>query len=247
VCCDLLFEGWDCPAVSAVGVMRPTRLRYRYTQMVGRGTRPCPELGKEDLLVVDFDWKASAAMRDLCALIDLYRDEEGETPVEREGYRRAKQKAEEMELSGERVEPEKLLDDARSWATQQTRLMITLSGRKARYFTDITEIDPVGVGKLLGVQLKAKYDLRADARCGPASQSQLNYLRMLGVGKIDPDRISKWGASKLITVLKKRQSEGHATPLEVARLIDGGMNPMVARTMKSSEIAQAQVQQEMWT
>lgn len=37
--CALYTEGFDCPAVSCVAVVRPTKSRALYTQMVGRGTR----------------------------------------------------------------------------------------------------------------------------------------------------------------------------------------------------------------
>lgn len=47
----LLTEGWDCPEVGCVMVLRPTKSRALYCQMVGRGTRPCE--GKTDLLVPD--------------------------------------------------------------------------------------------------------------------------------------------------------------------------------------------------
>lgn len=50
----LLTEGWDCPAVDCVIVLRPTKVRSLYSQMVGRGTRLAP--GKKDLLLLDFLW-----------------------------------------------------------------------------------------------------------------------------------------------------------------------------------------------
>jgi superfamily II DNA or RNA helicase len=50
----LLTEGWDCPSVDCVVVLRPTKVRSLYSQMVGRGTRLFP--GKEDLLLLDFLW-----------------------------------------------------------------------------------------------------------------------------------------------------------------------------------------------
>lgn len=50
----LLTEGWDCPSVNCVVVLRPTKVRSLYSQMVGRGTRLYP--GKEDLLLLDFLW-----------------------------------------------------------------------------------------------------------------------------------------------------------------------------------------------
>lgn len=50
----LLTEGWDCPSVDCVIVLRPTKSRALYTQMIGRGTRLCK--GKDHLLVLDFLW-----------------------------------------------------------------------------------------------------------------------------------------------------------------------------------------------
>ena len=42
----LLTEGWDCPSVNCIVVLRPTKVRSLYCQMVGRGTRLSPETGK---------------------------------------------------------------------------------------------------------------------------------------------------------------------------------------------------------
>ena len=50
----LLTEGWDCPSVDCVVVLRPTKVRSLYCQMVGRGTRLSP--GKDHLLLLDFLW-----------------------------------------------------------------------------------------------------------------------------------------------------------------------------------------------
>ena len=50
----LLTEGWDCPSVDCVVILRPTKVRSLYCQMVGRGTRIYP--GKDHLLLLDFLW-----------------------------------------------------------------------------------------------------------------------------------------------------------------------------------------------
>jgi superfamily II DNA or RNA helicase len=63
VCCDLLTEGWDEPQVACVVVCRPTKKRNRYAQMIGRGTRPHPDSGKVDCLVIDFAWEDHVAAR----------------------------------------------------------------------------------------------------------------------------------------------------------------------------------------
>src|SRR5262249_5562307 len=50
--CDILNEGWDCPAVEVLLMARPTLSRVIYLQQLGRGTRKA--LGKECLIVFDF-------------------------------------------------------------------------------------------------------------------------------------------------------------------------------------------------
>ena len=47
-------EGWDEPSADCICVLRPTKVRSLYVQMVGRGTRLSP--GKQDVLLLDFLW-----------------------------------------------------------------------------------------------------------------------------------------------------------------------------------------------
>lgn len=58
----LLTEGWDCPCVDCIVILRPTKIRSLYQQMVGRGMRLAP--GKDHLLLLDFLWMT--ARHDLC-------------------------------------------------------------------------------------------------------------------------------------------------------------------------------------
>lgn len=52
----LLTEGWNCPDVDCIIILRPTRSDSLYRQMVGRGTRKAPN--KKNLLLLDFLWQA---------------------------------------------------------------------------------------------------------------------------------------------------------------------------------------------
>ena len=60
----LLTEGWNCPSVDCIVVLRPTKSRALYSQMIGRGTRLSPETGKDHLLLLDFLWMT--ARHNLC-------------------------------------------------------------------------------------------------------------------------------------------------------------------------------------
>ncbi len=52
--CDILNEGWDCPAVEVLFMARPTLSKIIYLQQLGRGTRKSPATGKQCLYVFDF-------------------------------------------------------------------------------------------------------------------------------------------------------------------------------------------------
>lgn len=49
--CMVWTEGFDCPIVSAIHLVRPTKSLLLYIQMAGRGLRPYP--GKKDCLIID--------------------------------------------------------------------------------------------------------------------------------------------------------------------------------------------------
>lgn len=58
----LLTEGYDEPSVDCIVVLRATKVRALFVQMVGRGTRLAD--GKDNLLLLDFLWLT--ASHDLC-------------------------------------------------------------------------------------------------------------------------------------------------------------------------------------
>ena len=70
----LLTEGYDCPAVDCIIVLRPTKSRPLYAQMVGRGTRLSPETGKDHLLLIDFLWMTER--HELCHPASLICEDE---------------------------------------------------------------------------------------------------------------------------------------------------------------------------
>lgn len=45
--------GWDMPSIEVVVLARPTRNITLYFQICGRGLRPCPETGKEHMILID--------------------------------------------------------------------------------------------------------------------------------------------------------------------------------------------------
>lgn len=223
VCNELLVEGWDCPRVEAVGILRPTCQQYRYMQMVGRGTRPSPATGKSDCLVIDFDWEMDAECKDLCATVDLFDD----GSVNEEVFAVARGLAKERVAE---VDPLECIEEAERIVRTRQRFRIRLTGKEEQYAA--WEHDPVGVAKLLDIKLNRKYDLDKQGT-NPASSAQLGMLRGLGVHA--PEGLSKWGASKMITNLMKRKAAGGSSAGQVQILLANGVDADMARTMSSAD------------
>ncbi len=54
---DLLMKGYDQPDIECVCILKLTKSRVNYQQMVGRGTRVSPKTGKKDMLLLDYLWQ----------------------------------------------------------------------------------------------------------------------------------------------------------------------------------------------
>jgi superfamily II DNA or RNA helicase len=235
VCSRLLTEGWDAPHASCVVNAAPTLQRHVFAQKVGRGTRPCQEIGKSDCLVVDLDWRTDDRTRDLCHVTDLYGDdgESGLTEEERSWVHRRQQ---EISDRGETFDPLAVVGEAKEYFRAHEKLMIYMTGRKAKYCGAVREIDPVGVSKLIGLKLNKSYDVNT-WKAGEASTQQYNTLSGLGVEK--PGTLSKWGASKMIRALAARKNLGLATPAQLDGLRQIGVADNIARAMRKEEAAAA--------
>lgn len=70
--CQILTEGWDCPEVDCVLMVKPTQSKGLYTQMVGRGLRLSPN--KKDCRVLDF----GSQTHSLCGMAELIKDSDEE-------------------------------------------------------------------------------------------------------------------------------------------------------------------------
>lgn len=97
----LLTEGYDEPSVDCIVVLRATKVRALFVQMVGRGTRLSLDTNKENLLLLDFLWLT--ASHDLCRPACLLSDdpEVCETITKKQESR---PQGESLELSPETLE-----------------------------------------------------------------------------------------------------------------------------------------------
>lgn len=201
----LLTEGWDCPSVDCIIVLRPTKVRSLYSQMVGRGTRLYP--GKEYLLLLDFLWHTER--HELCHPASLIcQDEEV-----------AKQMTKNIEGAGcpvdiEEAEKQAAADVIVSREEALAKQLQEMRQRKKRL------VDPLQFEMSIQAEDLAGYIPAFGWEMGPPSEKQKETLEKLG---ILPDEIESAGkATKLLDRLKKRREDGLTTPKQIRFLESRG-------------------------
>lgn len=201
----LLTEGWDCPSVDCVVVLRPTKVRSLYCQMVGRGTRLYP--GKDHLLLLDFLWHTDR--HELCHPAHLIC----ETPDV------AKQMSKIVEEAGCPVDIEEAEQKASEdvIAQREEALAQKLSEMKKR---KRKLVDPLQFEMSIQAEDLAGYVPSFGWEMGPASDKQRSALEKMG---IFPDEIDNAGkAAMLLDKLDKRRSAGLTTPKQIRFLESRG-------------------------
>lgn len=199
----LLTEGWDCPSVDCVVVLRPTKVRSLYCQMVGRGTRLSP--GKDHLLLLDFLWHTER--HELCHPASLIcQDEEV-----------AKKMTEHIEQAGCPVDIEEAEKTAAEdvVAQREEALAKQLEEMKCR---KKKLVDPLQFEMSIQAEDLSGYVPAFGWEMGPPSEKQKATLEKLG---ILPDQIENAGkAAKILDRLDKRKEEGLTTPKQI-RFLEG--------------------------
>ena len=194
----LLTEGWDCPAVDCVVVLRPTKVRSLYQQMVGRGMRNAP--GKDHLLLLDFLWMTDK--HDLCrpsALIS--KDEE----ITKRMDARFIDSDEEYDLIEAEEEAEKDVLMAREEAL--ARQLNEMRKRKRQL------VDPLQYAMSIAAEDLSHYVPTFAWEMAPPTDKQLQFIEGRG---IFAETVTNAGmASMIIDRLKRRQEEGLSTPKQI--------------------------------
>lgn len=194
----LLTEGWDCPSVDCVVVLRPTKVRSLYSQMVGRGTRLAE--GKTDLLLLDFLWMTDK--HELCRPADLVCEDRAvarqmtenlaETGAAQDIQEAAAQASEDVVAQREEALAKQLAEQRR---------------KKAKL------VDPLQYEMSIQAEDLSGYVPAFGWEAGPPTEQQTTALEKLG---ILPDAVESAGkASLLLDLLHKRRDEGLTTPKQI--------------------------------
>ena len=194
----LLTEGWDCPSVDCVVVLRPTKVRSLYSQMVGRGTRLSP--GKTDLLLLDFLWMTDK--HELCRPADLVCEDRAV----------ARQMTETLAETGCPEDIEEAAAQAREDVVAQREEALAKQLEEQRR-KKVKLVDPLQYEMSIQAEDLAGYVPAFGWEAGPPSEQQTAALEKLG---ILPDAVESAGkAALLLDRLNKRRDEGLTTPKQI--------------------------------
>ena len=194
----LLTEGWDCPSVDCVVVLRPTKVRSLYSQMVGRGTRLSP--GKTDLLLLDFLWMTDK--HELCRPADLVCEDRTV----------ARQMTEHLAETGCPEDIEEVAAQASEDVVAQREEALAKQLEEQRR-KKAKLVDPLQYEMSIQAEDLAGYVPAFGWEAGPPSEQQTAALEKLG---ILPDAVESAGkAALLLDRLNKRRDEGLTTPKQI--------------------------------
>lgn len=203
----LLTEGWDCPSVDCIVVLRPTKVRSLYSQMVGRGTRLFP--GKDHLLLLDFLWHTER--HELCHPAHLITSSD-------EVAKKITENIEDSDLAldimgeVEQAEKDVVLEREEALAKQ----LAEMKKRKKKL------VDPLQFEMSIQAEDLTSYVPSFGWEMGPPTKEQLKTLEKLG---ILPDEVDNAGkATKLLERLDKRRNDGLTTPKQIRFLEQRGFH-----------------------
>lgn len=196
----LLTEGWDAPICDCVIVLRPTKVRSLYAQMVGRGTRP--HQGKKNLLLLDFLWLTGEHR--LCVPASLVAKSEDEQ------NRMANRDGDILEVQ-EQIERDILAEREKALAEKLAKM------RKA----EKKLVDVVQYELSIGNESLVNYEPQFAWEFLEPTGKQKQYLEKMG---IDTEGMTRGKAAALMDVMMHRQTAGMATPKQVRLLERYGFN-----------------------
>jgi len=220
--CDLFTEGFDCDIIRVVAILRPTKSRAKFAQMVGRGTRPLKDIvnalnraenraerraiirasEKPSVLVIDF--VGNAGQHKLITCGDVLGGEMSEEVILR-AMKRVKRKgrsdmAIELKIAQEEVDKER--------AQRRKDIIITSTAR-------VQEVNPFD---LLDVQPKREPGWFMEKK---PTDKMIEVLEKSGIRTAD---LSFWEAKTMIQEIIDRSEKKLSTFKQVKLLARFGID-----------------------
>jgi len=226
----LLTEGWDCPSVDCIVMLRPTKIRSLYCQCIGRGTRLHDR--KDNLLVLDFLWlterhdlvRPAALICSSQEVADQMEKRLDETAGTDTDILDAVEDAEADAIADREAKLAKQLEKMKH---RKRKLVDPLQYAMSIMDNDLQEYQPI-------FESETKAPLAA----------QLKELETRG---IFPDEISSFGmADKLLQRLRQRTEEGLATPKQIRYLEGRGFHHVGQWKFRDATAMMARISSNGW-
>lgn len=200
----LLTEGYDEPSVDCIVVLRATKVRALFVQMVGRGTRLAP--GKKNLLLLDFLWLT--ASHDLCRPACLLSDdaEVCETITKKQESKGCA----ELDLSPETLE-DAISDTVKKREDALAKKLAAQSRKKGKLFDALQFAELTGVTNLSDVPTTIQENDRP-------TMEMVDCLERLGFACPG----SQTAAEKLLTAYQQRVDSGLSSHKQIKLLTSRG-------------------------
>jgi superfamily II DNA or RNA helicase len=193
----LLTEGYDEPSIDCLMVLRPTRSRALYSQMIGRGTRPMPN--KDHLLIIDPLWLTGKLSLIKPAHLIAETDEVADIMSNINNVQEA------LDLEVMQIDAQKIREES-------LRKKLIREAGISKYRSK-SLIDPISYALDLHNTQLADYSETMKWHSMTATEGQLKALKGFG---FDCEKVRNRGhASKLLDLLFTRSNSKLATPKQM--------------------------------
>lgn len=203
----LLTEGYDCPSIDCVCVLRATAVRALYAQMVGRGTRIHP--GKDHLLLIDFLWMTRR--HELCRPAHLISDDDEIAQAITE--QQEKKAGGVMELDAAALEAARLEVIAKREEALAKRLAEMRHKRREL-------VDPLQFAASVGSNRLLAYQPALATERAPITPAQVEALAKAGI--FPGDVTTSGHAQAILDTLASRKDQAMSQPRQVRFLESKG-------------------------
>lgn len=205
----LLNEGYDHPPVDCILVLRATKSRPFYAQMIGRGTRPLPH--KNDLLLLDLLWHSTR--HKLCHPASLIATDEDTADKITAATREPDAQGEQLDILD--LEQEVRTHTMRDREAALAKELATHKHKRGRL------IDPLAFAIATHDQELQAFEPTFKWQKTKPTQPQLDTLARFG---IDTESITSRGfASALLSKLINRSKNDFARPKQISLLARFGI------------------------
>ena len=216
--------------MDCIVVLRPTKVRSLYVQMLGRGSRLSP--GKDYLLILDFLWHTSR--HELCRPAHLICSSPEVADRMTENLSDNPNEAVDIEEAEEKASSDIIAEREEALAKQLAEM------RKRKR----TLVDPLQFEMSIADEDLSSYEPAFGWELGPPSDKQKATLERLG---IFPDAITNAGkAAKLLDRLEKRRNEGLTTPKQIRLLERFGFKHVGTWTFESANKMISRISMNGW-